>query len=193
MKHAWDIVNIEVQVLDVQNPRISTLQDRGVGSKPSKRDTISVLLAILIHAHSSPLAWIMVDNSQEDHTVHLGKMRRSNTKITELYLGSRGLLLPAVRQAVLLVDDSFNFRISESFTRLHTFVHTFVICSLLFFNSETLACPRFIIITNPSTSSWGCVMRSSSTGGLSAREQGDHSQVVWSRLTARMPRRRKCF
>lgn len=57
--------------------------------KPSKRDTISVLLAILIHAHSSPLAWIMVDNSQEDHTVHLGKMMRSNTKITELYLGKQ--------------------------------------------------------------------------------------------------------
>jgi len=58
-------------VLDVQNPRISTLQDQ-----PQPTSKFTPLMKNFFFR-------------QEDHTVHLGKMMRNNTTIRELYLGKQ--------------------------------------------------------------------------------------------------------
>ena len=87
MKHAWDIeVNIWSSGAGCSKSENIHFAGQASRFKPSKRDMISVLLANLIYAHSG------YNSCQEDHTVHLGKMMRSNTKITELYLGKQRTL-----------------------------------------------------------------------------------------------------
>jgi len=66
---------------------------------------VLVSLAAVLRRHPSQLAVLDVQNPrtstlQEDHTVHLGKMMRSNTKITELYLGKQRMRDEGARQLV---------------------------------------------------------------------------------------------
>mmetsp|Transcript_37095 Transcript_37095/g.58590 ORF Transcript_37095/g.58590 Transcript_37095/m.58590 type:complete len:426 (-) Transcript_37095:70-1347(-) len=66
---------------------------------------VLVSLAAVLRRHPSQLAVLDVQNPristlQEDHTVHIGKMMRSNTNITELYLGKQRMRDEGARQLV---------------------------------------------------------------------------------------------
>ena len=130
MKHAWDIeVNIWSSGAGCSKSENIHFAGQASRFKPSKRDMISVLLANLIYAHSG------YNSCRRITRCTLERWCEATQKSQNFTSESRGLWLSAVRQTVLLVDDSFDFRISD-LSKMH-----------------------YIIITNPSTSSWGCVMK----------------------------------
>ncbi|CAJ1447263.1 unnamed protein product [Effrenium voratum] len=75
-----------------------------MGDTKSDIDVL-VALAAVLRRHPSQLKVLDVQNPriftlQEDHTVHLGKMLRNNTTITELYLGKQRMRDDGARQLV---------------------------------------------------------------------------------------------
>eukprot|EP00437_Effrenium_voratum_P046792 CAMPEP_0181517650 /NCGR_PEP_ID=MMETSP1110-20121109/64825_1 /TAXON_ID=174948 /ORGANISM="Symbiodinium sp., Strain CCMP421" /LENGTH=513 /DNA_ID=CAMNT_0023647957 /DNA_START=22 /DNA_END=1563 /DNA_ORIENTATION=- len=76
-----------------------------MGDTKSDIDVL-VALAAVLRRHPSQLKVLDVQNPriftlQEDHTVHLGKMLRNNTTITELYLGKQRMRDDGARQLVV--------------------------------------------------------------------------------------------